>query len=61
MHYPMCNTLTVTKRNCRLLQRHFRDVAIAPAIITDMILSRMTLAPAAILCPGIVTRSQQRR
>ena len=61
MHYPRCNTFAVRTRNCRLLQRHFRDVAITPARITDITLSRMTLAPAAIFCPGMSTRSRQRR
>ena len=57
MYYSRCNTLTVRTRNCRLLQSHFRDVAITVARITDITLSRMTLAPAAIFCPGIGTRS----
>jgi hypothetical protein len=48
MHYPRYNTLAVKTLNCRLLQRHFRDVAITPAKITDITLSRMTLALAAI-------------
>ena len=43
MHYPRCNTLAVRTRNCRLLQRHFRDVALTPARITDITLSRTTL------------------
>ena len=46
--------------NCRLL-RHIRDVTLTRAEITDITLSRMTLAPAAIFCPGIGTRSQQKR
>jgi len=31
-------------RNCRLLQRHFRDVTLTAARITDITLSRMTCA-----------------
>jgi type III secretory pathway component EscU len=42
MHTPMCNTLAVRTLNCRLLQHHFRDVALTPARITDITLSRMT-------------------
>jgi len=61
MHYPRCNTLPVRTFSCRLLQRHFRDVAQAPGRITDITLSRMTLAPAAVFCPWIGTRSRQRR
>jgi hypothetical protein len=61
MHYPRCNTLPVRTRNCRLLQRHFRDVTLTPARITDITLSRMTLVPAAIFCRRISTRSRQRR
>jgi len=59
MHYQRFNTFAVRTRNCRLLQRHFRDVALTSAKITDITLSRMTLAPAAILCPGIGTRSRK--
>ena len=61
MHYPRFNTLPLRTRNCRLLQRHCRDVALAPGRITDITLSRMTLAPAAVFCRGIGTRSRQRR
>jgi len=57
MHYPRCNTLPVRTRNFRVLQRHFRDVAPRPPRITDITLSRMTVAPVAI-CPGIGTRSR---
>jgi len=57
VHYPRCNTLAVRTLNCRLLQRHFRDVAPRPPRITDITLSRMTVAPVAI-CPGIGTRSR---
>jgi len=46
MHYPQCKTLPVRRRNCRLLQRHARDVTVTHAAITDITLSRMTLAPA---------------
>ena len=70
MHYPRYKTLAVRMRNC-LLQRHFRDVALRPARITDIRLSRMTCAgshllscnrhSAAIFCPVIGTRSGQRR
>jgi hypothetical protein len=48
MQYPKCNILAVRTRKCRLLQRHFRDVAPTSARITDITLSRMTLAPASI-------------
>jgi hypothetical protein len=71
MHYPRYNTLAVRTPNCRLLQRHFRDVALRPARITDKRLSRMTCAgshllscnrqSAAIFCPVIGTRSRQVR
>ena len=61
MHYPKCNTLAVRTLNCRLLQRHFRDVALTSSRITDITLLWMTLAPASIFCPGIGTRSRQRR
>jgi len=44
MHYPRCTTLPVRTWNCRLLQRHLRDVTPTPARITDITLSRMTLA-----------------
>jgi len=44
MHYPHCKTLPVRTRNCRLLQRHFRDVTLTPVRITDITLSRMTCA-----------------
>jgi hypothetical protein len=60
MHYPRCITLAVRTRKCRLL-RHFRDVALTPVRITDITLSRMTLAPAVVFCPGIGNRSRQRR
>ena len=49
MHYPQCTTLTVRTRNCRLLQRHFRDVTLTPARITDITLSRMTLGKCRLL------------
>jgi len=71
IHYPRCNTSAVRTRNCRLLQRLFRDVAPRPARITDITLSRMTRAgshllsrnrhSAATFCPVIGTRSRQRR
>jgi hypothetical protein len=71
MHYPRSNTFAVRTRNCRMLQRHFRDVAQRPARITDNSLSRMTCAgshllscnrqSAAIFCPVIGIRSRQRR
>jgi hypothetical protein len=57
MHYPMCNTLPVRTRNCRLLQCHFHDVTPTPARIKDITLPEMTLAPAAIFCRRIGTRS----
>jgi hypothetical protein len=57
MHYPRCNTHAVRTLNCR----HFRDVAQTPVKITDITLSRMTLAPATIFCRGIGTRSRHRR
>ena len=44
MYYPQCTTPPVRTRNCRLLQRHFRDVTLTPARITDITLSRMTHA-----------------
>jgi hypothetical protein len=34
----------VRTRNCRMLQRHFRDVTLTPATITDITLSRMARA-----------------
>jgi len=37
--------------NYRLLQRHFRYVTQSPTGITEISLSRTTVAPAAILCP----------
>jgi len=43
MHYPRCNILSVRTRNCRQL-RHFRDVALTPARITDITQPRMTCA-----------------
>jgi hypothetical protein len=46
--------------NCHLLQRHVSDVTLTHAEITDITLSRMTLAPAAILCPGFGTRPDRR-
>jgi len=46
--------------NCRLLQYHVRDVTLTRAAITDITLSRMTLAPAAVLCPGFGTRPDRR-
>jgi hypothetical protein len=58
-HYPRYNTLAVRTRNCRLLERHFRDVTLTPAKIADITLSRMTLAPAAIFHPGIGIRSRK--
>jgi len=61
MHYPRWKTLAVRTHNYRLPQRHFRDVALTPARITGITLSRMTLAPAAIFSRGIGTRSRQRR
>jgi len=60
LHYPRCKTLPVKTRNCRLLQRHFRDVALTPARITVITLSRMTCAGSH-FCPVICTRSRQRR
>jgi len=60
MHYPQCKTLPVM-HNCRLLQCHDLDVTLTCAAITDIMLSQMTLAPAAIFCPGIGTRLQQKR
>jgi hypothetical protein len=60
MHYPYCTTPSVRTRNCRLL-RHFRDVTLTPARITDITLSRKTLAPAAISCRGFGTRFRRRR
>jgi hypothetical protein len=44
MHYPYSMTLPAKTRNCCLLQRHFRDVTLTPARITDTTLSRMTRA-----------------
>ena len=44
MHNSRCNTLAVRTVNCRLLQRHFRDVALTPARIMDITLQRMTCA-----------------
>jgi len=44
VHCPECTTLPVRTRNCRLLQRHFRDVAHTAARITKITLSRMTCA-----------------
>jgi hypothetical protein len=61
MHYPKCKTLPVRTRNCRLLQRHARDVTLTRAGTTDITLSRMTLAPTAIFCKGFGTRSRQKR
>jgi len=61
MHYPRCNMLAVRTLNRRLLQCHFCDVALTPAGIIDITLSRMTLALAVIFCRGIGTRLQQRR
>jgi len=60
IHYPRCSTLPVRNLNCRLLQRYFRGVALTPARITDVTLSRMNLAPTAIFCSGIGTHSKQR-
>jgi hypothetical protein len=39
---------TCSKNACRLLQHHFRDIALTHARITDITLSRKTLAPASI-------------
>jgi hypothetical protein len=61
MHYPQGKTLPVRTRNCCLLQCHDLDVTLTRAAITDVTLSQMTLAPAAMFCPGIGTRSQQKR
>jgi len=47
--------------NCRLLQRHVHDVTLTRAAITDITLSRKTLALAAIFRPGFGTRSRQKR
>jgi len=44
MLYPQFTTLPVRMRDCRPLQRHFRDVTLTPARITDITLSRMTRA-----------------
>ena len=61
MQYPQCKTLPVRTCNCRLLQRHVRDVTLIRAAITGITLSRMTLAPAAIFGAGFGTRSRQKR
>jgi hypothetical protein len=47
--------------NCRLLRRHVHDVTLTRAAITDITLSRTTLALAAIFCPKFGTRSRQKR
>jgi len=60
VHYPLCKTLPVRTRNCRLLRCHVRDVTQTRAAITDITLSRMTLAPAAIFCLGFGTRSRKK-
>jgi len=60
LYYPRCNKLAVRTRKCRVLQLHFLDVAQTPARITDITLSRITLALATIFCPGIGTRLRQK-
>jgi len=56
MHYPQCKTLPVRTRNSSATTS-FRDVTQTRAAITDITLSRMTLAPATIFYPGFGTRS----
>jgi hypothetical protein len=46
--------------NCRLLQRHVRDVTLTCSAMMDITLSRMTLTPAANFCPGFGTRPNRR-
>jgi uncharacterized protein YjbI with pentapeptide repeats len=51
--WPSCaiakEGLPVRTRKCRLQQRHFRDVTLTPARITDITLSRMTLGKCRLL------------
>jgi hypothetical protein len=49
MHYPQCTTLPVRTRKYRSQQRHFRDLTLTPARITDITLSRMTLGKCRLL------------
>jgi len=49
MHYLECTTLPVRTRKCRPQQRHFRDVTLTPARITDITLSRMILGKCRLL------------
>jgi hypothetical protein len=54
-HLPL--RLTLRKRNSRLLQSHFRDVTLTSALVTEITLSRMTVALAAMFVPGLFARS----
>jgi hypothetical protein len=61
--YALTTVQDTSSKNAQLSSAttSFRDVTQTRAAITDITLSRMTLAPATIFCPGIGTRSRQKR